>query len=56
MYRSKKLTIQEYDKSLKHKDQLAPSIVSILQSQKGEIQSTVNEISTLEDVVHEQHL
>jgi len=51
-----KNAIQEYDKVLGHKDQLAPSIVSILQSQKDEIQSTVNEITSLEDVAHEQHL
>lgn len=51
-----KNAIQEYGKVLEHKDQLAPSIVSILQSQKDEIQSTVNKISTLEDVAHKQHL
>jgi uncharacterized protein (TIGR02284 family) len=51
-----KNALQEYNKVLEHKDQLAPSIVSILQSQKDEIQSTVNEIKTLEDVAHEQHL
>jgi uncharacterized protein (TIGR02284 family) len=51
-----KYAIHEYGKVLENKDELPPSVVSILQSQKEEIQSTVNKINSLEDAAHKQHL
>jgi len=52
--RSEKSTIQEYNKVLEHREELPPTIVSILEAQKDEIQTTVNKIKRLEDVA--EHL
>jgi hypothetical protein len=51
-----KYTLEEYGKVLEHKDQLPPIVVSRHQSQKDEIQSTVNEITSLENAAYEHHL
>lgn len=51
-----KHAMEEYAKVLEHKGELPPSIVAILTSQKEVIQSTLNEITSLEDVAHDRHL
>jgi uncharacterized protein (TIGR02284 family) len=42
--------VDEYKDVLEHKEALPPTITSILEAQKDEIQSTVNKIKRLEDV------
>ncbi|ALM21831.1 hypothetical protein AAT17_11585 [Nonlabens sp. MIC269] len=48
--RGEKATIEEYENVLEHKGELPPTIVSILQAQKDEVQSTVNTVKRLEDI------
>ncbi|QJP33213.1 PA2169 family four-helix-bundle protein [Nonlabens sp. Ci31] len=51
-----KYAIQEYHKVLEHNKEMPPSIISILEAQKDEMQLTVNEISSLADFAHDHHL
>lgn len=48
--RGEKAAVEEYKEVLEHKEQLPQSVVSILESQKAEIQNTVEKIKRLEDV------
>lgn len=48
--------VKEYDLVLEHKKVLPPTVVSILETQKDEIQATVNKVKTLENFAHHQHL
>ncbi len=45
-----KAAIEEYDQVLNHKSELPPTVVSILEAQKDEIQSTLNQVKSLEDI------
>lgn len=51
-----KKAIEEYNEVLEHKNTLPPTVVSILQAQKDEIQSTVNTIKRLEDVAAKENI
>ncbi len=51
-----KKAIEEYKQVLEHQSELPPTIVSILEAQKDEIQSTVNTIRRLEDIADENNL
>ncbi|MGJ8684900.1 MAG: ferritin-like domain-containing protein [Nonlabens sp.] len=51
-----KKAIEEYTQVLEHKSQLPPTVVSILEAQKDEIQATVNTIKRLEDVAENNNL
>jgi hypothetical protein len=51
-----KSAVKEYDLVLEHKKVLPPTVVSILETQKDEIQATVNKVKTLENFAHHQHL
>jgi len=52
--RSEKSIIKEYDNVLEHRAELPQTIVTILESQRSEIQETLNQIERLEDVA--EHL
>ncbi|GAK76352.1 hypothetical protein JCM19275_3589 [Nonlabens ulvanivorans] len=51
-----KKAIEEYTTVLEHKSELPPTVVSILEAQKDEIQSTVNTIKRLEDIADDHNL
>lgn len=51
-----KSAIEEYNQVLEHRGELPPTIVSVLEAQKDEIQATVNEVKTLEDFAHGHNL
>lgn len=44
-----KAAIEEYNDVLAHKNELPPTLVTVLEAQKDEIQATVNKVNTLED-------
>ncbi|WP_298951538.1 PA2169 family four-helix-bundle protein [uncultured Nonlabens sp.] len=51
-----KNAVKEYNKVLEHKSELPPTIVSVLEAQKDEIQATVNKVRSLEHFAHEHNL
>lgn len=51
-----KAAIEEYNDVLSHKDQLPPTLVSVLEAQKDEIQATINKVNTLEDFADSHNL
>ena len=52
--RGEKAAIEEYNEVLQHRKELPQTIVAVLEAQKQEIQSTVDQIERLEDVA--EHL
>lgn len=51
-----KRAIEEYKKVLEHRSELPPTVATILEVQKDEIQATVNTINRLEDIADENNL
>jgi uncharacterized protein (TIGR02284 family) len=53
--RGEKAAVEEYQEVLNNKTELPPSVVQILERQKNEIQATLNEVKTLEDIAENNH-
>lgn len=51
-----KRAIEEYKKVLEYRSELPPTVATILEVQKDEIQATVNTINRLEDIADENNL
>ncbi|AGC75598.1 uncharacterized protein (TIGR02284 family) [Nonlabens dokdonensis] len=45
-----KAAVEEYNEVLEHKSELPQTVVSILEAQKDEIKSTLNQVKSLEDI------
>ncbi len=48
--RGEKAAVDEYHDVLEHKEHLPPTVVSILERQRDEIQTTLSNVRTLEDI------
>jgi uncharacterized protein (TIGR02284 family) len=51
-----KAAIEEYNDVLSHKNELPPTLVTVLEAQKDEIQATVNKVNSLEDFADDHNL
>lgn len=54
--RGEKAAIEEYDEVLNNSAELPPTIVNILQTQRDEIQATVNKIKRMEDLADYENI
>ncbi|MEN8815638.1 MAG: PA2169 family four-helix-bundle protein [Nonlabens sp.] len=51
-----KAAIEEYNDVLSHKNELSPTLVTVLEAQKDEIKATINKVNTLEDFAEDHDI